>query len=96
MFDQALCPRRQELILQNSPQQPKFVLELGMMKKILSHISEANEKFAAIPTEQKERMASLISNFRNQQQQLVASQRIANANVMQPPPIPQQIGRAHV
>ena len=61
------------------------------MKKVLGHISEANDKFAAIPTEQKERMASLISNFRNQQQQLVASQRIANANVMQPPPIPQPI-----
>ena len=44
-----------------------------MMKKVLGHISEANDKFAAIPTEQKERMASLISNFRNQQKQPVVS-----------------------
>ena len=34
-FYQALCSSQQELILQNSPQQPKFLLELGMMKRIL-------------------------------------------------------------
>ena len=42
-----------------------------MMKKVITHISEANDKFAAIPTEEKERMAGLLATFRAQQQQLL-------------------------
>ena len=42
-----------------------------MMKKVLGHISEANDKFAAIPTEEKERMAGFLATFRAQQQQLL-------------------------
>ena len=41
------------------------------MKKVLAHISEANDRFAAIPVDQKERVAGLIATLRTQQQQLL-------------------------
>ena len=53
-----------------------------MMKKVLAHIGEANDKFAAIPTEEKERMAGLLANFRNQQQQQLLTQALASPQTL--------------
>ena len=52
---------------------------------------EVNEKFAAIPQEQKEKMSNLIAAFRAQHQQMVNQDnrmQNANANTVDPPPIP--------
>ena len=87
MLYQVLCHRRQEVLLTNSPQ-PKFILGLTAIKRLIALISEANEKIAAIPADRKERMSNLLAAFRAQQQ-LLLKQHIAMANAIQPPqPIP--------
>ena len=88
MLYQVLCHRRQEAVLANNPQ-PKFILGLAVMKRLIALINEANEKIASISADQKERMSNLLAAFRAQQQ-LLLKQHTAMATAIQPPqPIPQ-------
>ena len=87
MIYQVLCHRRQEAVLANNPQ-PKFILGLTVMKRLIALISEANGKIAAMPADQKERMRNFLAAFRAQQQ-LLLKQHTAMTNSIQPPqPIP--------
>ncbi|KAK7691135.1 hypothetical protein QCA50_006238 [Cerrena zonata] len=96
----SLCHIQQRNLLQSST--PKFVMELGLMNKLINHIRMANEKINKIPIEQREKMTLYVNTLRqqqhqHQQQQPAQHQQLANAahnrppSVMQPPPVPQPI-----
>ena len=69
MSYKALCPRQQEDILVANSPRPKFILQLGTMKNIISHISDAHDRIAAIPLDQKEKVIDFLTQMAENPQQ---------------------------